>query len=386
MPGRAAVPADLTPFRRFSSGLPAAYIQGYGNLGRVLSRRATLAVRAGRLAPRATLTVKVGVRYQRQFWPNTRTRCRASDSYRFPSDGNNVGASTGGRWDPTGTKRTAVHAAYGMFYDNHITGLDGITGHPRRRTERCPHAGRPASGSAVARRVERAAAAGSPKRRSGAFPALKFIIDSGARDACTRITPRSASTARSRRRAWPSRRFRLRAREGIRLARSITTRLCRRSARAAAARRRRRRRHLGVDPPVHVVRRDLVSRIHASRSNKRFSRRHQLLRSYTLSKAEDNSTDLSERVHSAEERARTRSDRTRPACRIGFDPQQRTRTIDAGSTPQVRAQRHFTSCPAGLQLSTIVTAASGRPVHDSRRRRSQWRRQTAARFPPIARV
>jgi len=157
-------------------GLPAAYIQGYGTSDASytvgdLSLFGQDDWRLGR-----HLTVNVGVRYQRQFWPNTEYTAPGLDAYRFPSDNNNVAPRLAAVWDPTGTKRTAVRAAYGWFYDNHITGLNGITtildGGPdgvRTLVAQLPDLLPIGAWNARGRRLSEATV--------GTYPSLKFIID-----------------------------------------------------------------------------------------------------------------------------------------------------------------------------------------------------------------
>lgn len=111
-------------------GVPAAYVQGYGNASFVgttndLSLFAQDEWRLGRL------TVKPGVRYQRQFWRDYTYKVSdvggSSFSYPFPSDANNVAPRVALAYDLSGDGRTAVHGSYGMFYENTITALQSIT-------------------------------------------------------------------------------------------------------------------------------------------------------------------------------------------------------------------------------------------------------------------
>jgi hypothetical protein len=111
-------------------GLPAGYVQGYGNPWTAYSYKemAAFAQDEWRLTPR--LTVKAGVRYQRQFWPaqdfdvadvgGSRLR------YAFPQDRNNVAPRLAVSFDPRGDGRTSLHAAYGIFHGDHVSGAAAV--------------------------------------------------------------------------------------------------------------------------------------------------------------------------------------------------------------------------------------------------------------------
>jgi hypothetical protein len=93
--------------------------------------------------------------------------------------------------------------------------------------------------------------------------------------------------------------------------------------------------------------------------NKRFTQGSQVLVSYTLSKAEDTSTDF-QGAAVVQDQGRGRNPADPLGLPIGFNPL-------AGKGPATHDQRHrfvlsgVARLPLDLQLSTIVTAASGRP-------------------------
>jgi Carboxypeptidase regulatory-like domain len=103
-------------------GIPAGYAQGYGNPNfpdetyRDLSLFAQDEWRLGRVV------LEPGIRYQRQFLHSG--TFEASDvgggTIRFPlpSDSNNIAPRIAISSDPTGSSRTIVHGAYGIYYDN----------------------------------------------------------------------------------------------------------------------------------------------------------------------------------------------------------------------------------------------------------------------------
>ena len=96
-------------------------------------------------------------------------------------------------------------------------------------------------------------------------------------------------------------------------------------------------------------------------ASRRFTDGHQLMVSYTLSKAEDNGTDFqSEFIPQDSGRGRNPADLD--GLPLGFDP-------ESEKGPSVQDQRHrfvasgICLLPAGLELSSIVTIGSGRPYN-----------------------
>jgi hypothetical protein len=121
-------PIDISAIQALALKIPARYVQGYGNSSAPYSYSdVSLFVQDDwRLTPR--LTAKIGLRYQRQAWPSISYSVAGYPStYTFPGDGNNVAPRLGVVWEPAGDKRTTVHAAYGTYFDNLITGIAGIT-------------------------------------------------------------------------------------------------------------------------------------------------------------------------------------------------------------------------------------------------------------------
>ena len=109
-------------------GVPARYVQGYGNsaVPYTYSDFSLFAQDDWRISPR--LTAKLGVRYQVQGWPDISYNVAGyPGEYTFPGDGNNVAPRLGLVWDPVGDRRTTIHGAYGLYFDNLITGVAGIS-------------------------------------------------------------------------------------------------------------------------------------------------------------------------------------------------------------------------------------------------------------------
>jgi hypothetical protein len=76
----------------------------------------------------------MGLRYQRQFWPETPFNLPGYGSYSLASDGNNLAPRLAVAWDPAGDGRTSIHGSYGQYFGNVVTGVFGasdiLTGGP----------------------------------------------------------------------------------------------------------------------------------------------------------------------------------------------------------------------------------------------------------------
>ena len=252
-------------------------------------------------------------------------------------------------------ERRPIHAAYGLYYDNLITGVAGITKGINGRDQGAHARGRAADDD---RRVERA---GPQAARAGDRVSQSRDLDrSGARDAvrASRVDRRAMRAAGQDRARRPisstcagssSRR------------RSTTTRSCRRSVPTDAH-------PISVASPGRLrrcssTRHSARRGIAASRSPRRgaSSNRHQLMMSYTLSKADDNGTDFqSEFIAQDSGRGRNPDDPT--GLPLGFDP-------NSEKGPSLQDQRHrFVASgtyilPKDVELSSIVTIGSGRPYN-----------------------
>jgi hypothetical protein len=111
-------------------GIPATYLQGYGDPHfpdesyHDLSLFAQDEWRPGRFV------LKPGVRYQRQFWqPATFSVSDVGGTtFGFPlaSDSNNVAPRIGVSYDVTGDGRTIARGSYGVFYDDIILAVENV--------------------------------------------------------------------------------------------------------------------------------------------------------------------------------------------------------------------------------------------------------------------
>ena len=120
------LPAPISSLEAFALGLPAAYVQGYGD-PRAPYATGDLSIFVQddwRLA--SSLTLKLGVRYQKQFWPRVFADVPGIGAYPFPTDHNDIAPRVGASWDPWRDQKTSVHGAYGIYYDGHLTALPGI--------------------------------------------------------------------------------------------------------------------------------------------------------------------------------------------------------------------------------------------------------------------
>ena len=350
--------AAINAIQAVGLGLPAAYVQGYGsptNSYRV-SDLSVFVQDDWRLTSR--LTLKLGLRYQNQYWPDVEYTVRGIDPYRFPADNNNVAPRVSFAWDPVGDRRTSIHGAYGIFFDNHITALSGITnlinGSTNVRTfvAQLPNPIPIAAWNTPGRRLPEAVLPAD-------YPSLEISIDPGLE------TPYAHHASIGVDRELPGQ---LGLFANVVYARGFE--------------------QLGtidfnpILPALGAGRRpEDVNGVPGTSSSilqyssfgetwyrgltvsatKRFSRGYQMLASYTLSKAEDNSTDF-QSAFIPQNNGAGRNQQDPTGVPVGFNP-------DDERGPSTQDQRHrfvFSGlyvAPADVQISSIVTIASGRPYN-----------------------
>jgi hypothetical protein len=349
------LPQPITAIQAVALGLPAAYVQGYGRASTSYGYQdVSLFVQdEWRVSPK--LTLKPGLRYQKQFWPAVNYTVSdlggASYSYAFPADSDNLAPRLAVSFDPTGDGRTSLHAAWGLFYDNLISGIVGITeGINGRDGVRTLVQQFPASLPAW-----RAPGHKLPEPAT-AYPSLVISIDPGLK------TPWAQQAAFGVDRALG---------QDFSVAANLVWL--------------RGKHQLGsidynpIVPALGAGRRpnDVGGRAGTSSTvlqytswgdswykgltlsvSKRFTRNYQFLAAYTLSKAEDLSTDFQSIFPQEMGRGRDPGDPT--GLPLGFDP-----LAEKGPAPHDQRHRFVFSglyrFPLEFQLSTIVTAASGRP-------------------------
>jgi len=121
------LPTAVSSIQAVALGIPLAYVQGYGVSGSAydtadLSLFAEDTWDVGR-----RLSVRYGARYQRQFWPDDDYRVAGiAEPYRFPSDGNNLAPRVAATWTPDAAANLVVRGGYGVYYENTITSTAGI--------------------------------------------------------------------------------------------------------------------------------------------------------------------------------------------------------------------------------------------------------------------
>jgi hypothetical protein len=347
-------PAPVTGIQALALGLPAAYIQGYGQSSATYGYRdlSLFAQDDWRVSPEITL--KLGVRYQSQFWPDTEyTTPGVSMPYTVPDDRDNVAPRVALAWDLTGDSKTLVRGAYGVYFDNLITGAAGIAyivnGSQGVRT-------------LVARFPATIAAWNAPRHQlpePGAFPSLVISLDPG----LTTSYAHHATAGVDR--ELPGQ-IRLSANyvhvRGLNQLGTID--------------------YNPIVPTLGAGRRPLdvngIAGTSASvlqytsfgdtwyrglvlSAGKRFSKRHQFLASYTLSRAEDTSTDFSSGFL-PQDNGRGRDPGRPTGLPIDFDPER-----ERG--PSLQDQRHHLVlsgafvAPFGFNMTSIVNVASGRPYN-----------------------
>ena len=94
-------------FRRSRSGCPSRTCRDYGDpFGTNRFFDAAMFVQ-DEWRPKDTLTLRLGVRYQKQFWDED-----------IGSGNLDIGPRVAMSWDPVGNGRTSIAAAYGLFFDS----------------------------------------------------------------------------------------------------------------------------------------------------------------------------------------------------------------------------------------------------------------------------
>lgn len=344
----------ISAIQAVALGAPAAYVQGYGvpSVSYSVSDLSLFTQDDWRVFP--SLTVKLGLRYQTQFWPNTEYSAPGVEPYKFPSGDDNYAPRIGVAWNPS--NRTVIHGGYGLFFDNHITAINGITdildggpGGVRTLVAQLPSPVPIVAWNAPGRRL--------PEAAIGVFPSLKYLIDPGLK------TPYAhQGTIGIDQELLPD------------LAVSANFVYARGHAQLGTLDYNplvpglgpgRRPEDIGGIPGTSAPILQYTSfgetwyRGMTLVMNKRYDNRYQFLASYTLSKAEDNSTDFQGAfIPQITGRGRDRQNPT--GLPIGFDPD-----YDKGASVQDQRHRFVFSGsfvgPGGMNYSAIVTLASGRP-------------------------
>lgn len=351
------LPVPVSSIQALALGLPAAYVQGYGDSSVPYGYRdLSLFVQDDwRVTDR--LTVKAGLRYQNQYWPDFAYNIAGFPStYGFPKDNNNLGPRFAASWDVLGNQRTTVHAAYGVFYDNHISSMAGIArginGEDKVQTLLLPFPNSLAAWNAPGHRLPRALA-------PAVFPSVEISIDPGMQ------TPYAHHTSAGVDHELPGQ---VALSANVVIARGVNqvgTIDYNPVVRALGANRRPEDVGGVAGTSASILQYtsfgDTWYKGLTLALTKRFSHGHQFLVSYTLSKAEDNATDY-QSAFIPQNNGQGRDDADPTGLPIGFNP-------DEERGPSLQDQRHrFVASglyvlPLAVQLSSIVTIGSGRPYN-----------------------
>ena len=349
------LPAPVSAIQAFALGLPAAYVQGYGNpeSDYPSSDLGLFVQDSWRIHPR--LTLQAGVRYQTQFWPDRSFSVAGAGTYETPGDRNDVAPRLGINWALPGESQTSIHAAYGIYYDNIISAafgvadiVDGTADGVRTLVARFPLS--VPAWNAPGRRL--------PEGALGPFPSLVISLDPNLKSSYAHQV-------------------------SVGVDRVIGTWTV--SAAAAYVRGLNQIGTIDYNPVLPDLgpgrRPEDVGGVAGTSASilqytsyagtwyrgltlsarKRFDTRTQLQASYVLSKAEDISADF-QSAFLPQNNGRGRDPNDRQGLPIGFDP-------DAERGPAGQDQRHrfvvsgWYDAGAGIELSGIVTVASGVPFN-----------------------
>jgi hypothetical protein len=127
----AAIPGLFpTALAALQAGSPAAYVQGYGTSHYPDAAFTDFSVFAQDEWRLGRLILKPGVRYQRQYLPaytyNVSDVGGTRFTYPTASDGDNVAPRLSLAYDLAGDGKTSLHASYGKFYDDIIQAVPSV--------------------------------------------------------------------------------------------------------------------------------------------------------------------------------------------------------------------------------------------------------------------
>ena len=336
-------------------GLPGRYVQGYGDSAApyTYSDFSVFAQDDWRITPR--LTAKLGLRYQVQSWPAISYNVTGyPNPYTFPGDGNNIAPRLAVVWDPVGDRRRTVRASYGLYYDNLITGIAGITkGINGRDRVRTLVAGLPTTIGAW----------NAPGRKlpepAGAYPSLVISIDPALE------TPYAHHLSSGFQWELPGRIALGTDFVYVRGFKQPTTLDYNPLVPSLGANRRPHDLNGVAGTSASVLQYTSFGETWYQAASitvtRRFMNRHQIMASYTLSKADDTGTDFQSEFI-PQDSGRGRDPNNLKGLPIGFDP-------NAERGPSLQDQRHrfvasFTYImPKDVELSSIISIGSGRPYN-----------------------
>jgi hypothetical protein len=348
------LPAPVTAVQALALGLPAAYVQGYGNpaVPYGYSDISIFAQDDWRLADNFTL--KLGLRYQNQFWKETTRTVNGLPPYGWAKDNNNIAPRLAASWDPAGDKKTSIQGSYGIFFDNHITSMWGITEGISGTAENVR--------TLAVRIPDSIGAWRSPGRRlpepGGPYPSLVLSIDPGLKTPYAHHASAGVDRQLTGDMAVSAHFVYARGLDQVGTIdyNPVTNP-------ATGGRPLDRNGVPGTSASVlqYTTWGETWYRGLAVSLRKRYSNRHHFQVSYTLSKAEDTSADY-QSFFIPQDNGRGRDPNNLHGLPLGFDP-------GAERGPSLQDQRHRfvlsggVNVGAGFSVSTIATLASGRPYN-----------------------
>ena len=119
------LPGPLDAIQALAIGLPAAYIQSYGDASGRGGQSDISLFFEDNWRVTGAVTLKLGVRYQNQFASPITMQTADLAPYGWPADNNNLAPRVGVSWSPRANRQTSVHGFYGVFYDNQISTIWG---------------------------------------------------------------------------------------------------------------------------------------------------------------------------------------------------------------------------------------------------------------------
>lgn len=354
IPGVTSTP--LSAVQAFERGLPATYVQGYGEPSGSygfgdLSVFAQDEWQVGR-----RLRVLPGIRYQKRFWPDVAYDVSDVNGghfrYAFPEDNNNFAPRIAANFDPKGDGQISIKLAYGIYFDSLIRVITSITGvvdggPDGVRTRALGLPGAMEGWQAPGHRLPEPA---TP------YPSVQFAVGPGLQDPLVHEFHFGVS------RTWGTDfnvsgdlvyvrgKGQLGALDYNPVVPSLGAR--------------RRPNDLGGRPGtsssvLQYTGFDESSYRGLMLSVRRVRNDYELLANYTLSRARDRSTDF-QGAFIPQDVGRGRNPADPGGLPLGFDP-------DTETGPSIQDQRHrfvfsgVRRLPYSIELSTIVTVASGRP-------------------------
>ncbi len=113
------LPGPLSAVQAFALRLPVAYIQGSGEPSTTDLFQDISGFVQDEWRGNPRLSLRLGARYQKQFWPNgSYTAVGYPGSYAPHSGNHDIAPRIGVAWDPRGDGRAGLTAAYGLFFGN----------------------------------------------------------------------------------------------------------------------------------------------------------------------------------------------------------------------------------------------------------------------------